>query len=434
MRIKALFSLAVLGYAGLALAQATPAQNVVIEEKKTETVTVVVKETPKPPDFVFELHGFTSLTMFAQDAQFAAGTSPATGQQALNTIKTWSTDKLVLGFDIRQTRLNLSVRGPAVLGGAIPKAVVEFDMFGPAAGDGGSFGDVSVLPRVRLAFVELKWAGSVIQFGQQNMLTIGMIPQSLRGIAFPMSYAAGTVGWRQPGIFGYHTMGGDTRFEFAWAVMRSSWQNTVAADNLNFGPASGLPAFEARGKLMFGKVFDFWMSGHWQQVDRNGPGVIENKAQNSTLTTALGTVGMKLDTGLLVLGGSAWWGKNAAPLLGNVVQFMPVTVLNVPQIFGYGGWAQLGLNFSKEFSIWYMYGIDHPVYEDIFAARMNILRNQNSVAMVRYQSGNFAMGAEWLYNRTTWNIANAASNTQAQLAANNVLTGNQYSASFNYYF
>ena len=63
MRIKALFSMAALGYAGLALAQATPAQNVVVEERKTETVTVVVKETPKPPAFVFELHGFTSVSL-----------------------------------------------------------------------------------------------------------------------------------------------------------------------------------------------------------------------------------------------------------------------------------------------------------------------------------------------------------------------------------
>jgi hypothetical protein len=111
-------------------------------------------------------------------------------------------------------------------------------------------------------------------------------------------------------------------------------------------------------------------------------------------------------------------------------------VTNVPQIFGYGGWAQIGLNLSKEFSLWYTYGIDHPSYEDIFAARMNIMRNQNSVAMVRYQTGNFAMGAEWLYSRTTWNAATATgtSNTQAQLVADNVLKGNQISLSFNYYF
>ena len=32
-----------------------------------------------------------------------------------------------LGADIRQTRLNFSVRGPAVFGGAVPKGVVEID-------------------------------------------------------------------------------------------------------------------------------------------------------------------------------------------------------------------------------------------------------------------------------------------------------------------
>jgi hypothetical protein len=431
VRIKALFSLAVLGYAGLALAQATPAQNVVVEEKKTETVTVVVNQAPKPPAFVFELHGFTSFTMYFQDAQFGTTVAaPGYGQAALNVIKTFPADKPLFGGDVRQTRLNFSVRGPEILGGAVPKAVVEFDMLG---GDSaGGFGDVSIFPRIRTAYTELKWANTTLQFGQQNMLTIGLIPQSLSHIAFPASYAAGTVGWRQPGIWGYHTMGGDTKFELAWSVQQAGWNNTLLTDNTRMGVASGLPALEARGKLSMGKFFDFWLSGHWQVVDRNGPGVIENKALWTTLTTALGTVGMKLDTGMLVLQGSAWYGKNAAPLLGSVVQFPPTAYLG--DVFGYGAWGQVGLNFSKEFSVWYMYGIDHPLYANIFAARMNVMRNQNSMAMVRYQTGNFAMGAEWLYSRTTWNVATPAGNTQAQINADNVLKGNQISTTFNYYF
>jgi hypothetical protein len=433
VRIKALFSLAVLGYAGFALAQATPTQTVVVEEKKTETVTVVVKETPKPPAFVFELHGFVSSTMFFQDAQFGTTVAaPGPGQPALNVIKTWTADKPLFGGDIRQTRLNFSVRGPEILGGAIPKAVVEVDFFG---GDSaGGYGDVSVFPRIRTAYTELKWANTTLQFGQQNMLTIGLIPQSLSHIAFPATYAAGTVGWRQPGIWGYHTFGADTRFEFAWSVQQSGWANTLnaASDNTRQGVASGLPALELRGKFSMGKLLDLWVSGHWQQVDRNGPGLIENKAAWTTLTTALGTVGLKLDTGMLVLQGSAWWGKNAAPLLGNVIQFPPATYAG--DIFGYGAWGQLGLNLSKEFSLWYTYGIDHPSYADIFAARMSVMRNQNSMAMVRYQTGGFAMGVEWLYSRTTWNLANAVSNTQAQILADNVLKGNQISFTANYYF
>jgi hypothetical protein len=429
--------LAALGYAGLALAQATPAQNVVVEERKTETVTVVVKETPKPPAFVFELHGFTSMTMYLQDAAFGVGpATPSAGQQALNVVKTFRADKLLVGADVRQTRLNFSVRGPEILGGATPKAVVEFDLFG---GDSpGGFGDVSVFPRVRLAYAELKWAKTTLQFGQLNMLTAGNAPQSLRGHAFPMAYTAGLVGWRQPGIWGTHTAGGDTKFEFAWSIQRAGWANSTLTENLNMGVASGLPAFEARAKLIFGKAFDFWLAGHYQQVDRNGPGVVENKAAWSTLTTAMGVAGLKLDLGMLVVQGAGWYGKNAAPLLGSMLQFNPATYRG--DIFGYGAWGQIGLNFSKEFSIWYMYGIDHPLYANIFAAGLPIMRNQNSVAMVRYQTGGFGMGVEWLYGRSTWNTASAVSNPMVTTAAsegllsNNVLEGNQISASFNYYF
>jgi hypothetical protein len=455
VRIKALFSLAVLGYAGLALAQATPAQNVVVEEKKTETVTVVVKETPKPPAFVFEFHGFTSVTMWAQDALFGVNSNnPANGQLALGVIKTMDTDLPLFGADIRQTRLNFSVRGPEVLG-AIPKAVVELDFVG---GDSpGGFGDVSVWPRLRLAYTELNWGGGkhILQFGQQNMLIIGLIPQSLRGIAVPMTYTAGTVGWRQPGIWGYHTFGGDTNFEFAWSIQRSGWANTAQINFINGGVSSGIPAFEARGKLNFGKVFSLWLSGHYQQADRNGPGVAAVPDGNTNIETVVGVAGMKLDTGLLVLQGSAWTGKNAAPLWGTFFAFSG-TPGAAGNIFGMGAWGQVGLNFTKALSVWYTLGIDKPSYDDIFATNSPTLRNMNQVGMLRYQTGAFAMGFEWLYSRTTYNRQNQittafvgtasgsvsvplptpiiTTNTTAQLAENNVLTGNQYSVSFNYYF
>ncbi len=453
MRIKALFSLAALGYAGLALAQA---QTTIVEEKKTETVTVVVKEAPKPPDFVFELHGFVSTTMWMQDAGFGLNNNnPANGQAALNVLKTFTEDKPLFGADIRQTRLNFSVRGPQVIG-ATPKAVVEIDFFG---GDSpGGFGDVSVWPRLRIAYLELAWDGGkqVIQIGQQNQLTIGYIPQTLRGIAFPMTYTAGTVGWRQPGIWGFHTFGDQTKFEFAWSIQRSGWANNAQVNFYNAGVSSGLPAFEARGKLMFGKSLDLWISGHWQQADRNGPDFIATtNPTSSTVTTALGTVGLKTALGPFALAGSAWYGKNAGPLLGNVLPLS--TAVNGCDIFGWGAWGQLGFNVTNNLSLWYTYGIDHPTYENIFQANLPVLRNNNQIGMVRYQVGALAFGFEWLYSRTTYNHqANISTiqvgsssgsvavpvvgapiittNTDAQLAQNNVLTGSQFSLSANYYF
>jgi len=167
------------------------------------------------------------------------------------------------------------------------------------------------------------------------------------------------------------------------------------------------------------------VSCHYQSVDRNGPNVTENKARASTLVTSLGTFGLKLDTGMLVLQGSAWWGKNTGPMLGNINQFPPPPNLTnsfAGDIWGYGAWGQAGLNFSKNFSLWYTIGIDHPQYKDIWAAGLTRMRNLNQVGMVRYQSGNLAFGVEWLYSRTT-------TNTVAD-----VLTGNQWSGSVNYYF
>ena len=429
MRIKALFSLAALGFASLAFAQA---QNVVVEERKTETVTVVVKETPKPPAFVFELHGFISTTGYFQDAQFAAAGG---GQSALFITGTsgvapnapggqaWTADKPVFGFDIRQTRLNFSVRGPAVMGGAVPKAVVEFDLFGSSEFAGtGAYGDVSIIPRVRVAYVELNWESGkhILQIGQQNMLIIGAIPQSLSHIAFPATYTAGTVGWRQPGFWGWHTFGDDTKFELAWSVQRSGWANTALVEGLNAGVSSGLPAFEARGKVMFGKAFNAWLSGHWQTVDRNGPNQVSPQNSYNDLQTVLGTVGVSGNLGPLAYSGSAWYGKNAGPMLGHVLQFNPASYQG--NIFGYGVWGQVGMNVTKNMSAWFTYGIDHPQFSDIIAAGLTRLRNQNLVAMVRYMDGGFAFGAEWLYTRTT------------DTRSIDPLIGNQISVTGNYFF
>ena len=184
---------------------------------------------------------------------------------------------------------------------------------------------------------------------------------------------------------------------------------------------SGLPAFEARARV-FSKMFDVWLSGHWQSIDRNGPGVIATSTGNTDMQTVLGTIGTKLTLGPVALAGSAWYGKNAGPLLGNIVQFPPIAATYTGNIFGYGAWGQVGMNVTKNLSAWFTYGIDHPQYANIFEAGLNRMRNQNLVGMVRWQEGGFAMGAEWQYSRTT----------DKRFA--DPLTGNQISVSGNYYF
>ncbi len=80
------------------------------------------------------------------------------------------------------------------------------------------------------------------------------------------------------------------------------------------------------------------------------------------------------------------------------------------------------MNVTKNLSGWFTYGVDHPQLQDILAAGLTRLRNQNLVVMARYQDGGFALGAEWLYNRTT------------DSRSVDPLTGNQISVTGNYYF
>jgi len=136
-----------------------------------------------------------------------------------------------------------------------------------------------------------------------------------------------------------------------------------------------------------------------------------------------------------VLQGSGWYGKNAGPLLGNIVQFPQYTYPGTTasnsyfgDIFGWGAWGQVGFNLSKAFSLWYTIGVDHPSYTDIVAnnraggAASTRLRNLNQVGMLRFASGGYAIGLEWLYSRTT------------DLRYEDPLVGNQVSLTANYAF
>src|SRR6185503_13801853 len=81
---------------------------------------------PKPSPFTFALHGFVSGSMYMQDTAVASGQ----GNGAIFGPADLSTDKWLLGGDVRQTQLKFTVAGPEVLGGATPNAIVEVDFLG----------------------------------------------------------------------------------------------------------------------------------------------------------------------------------------------------------------------------------------------------------------------------------------------------------------
>lgn len=399
------------------------------------------------------MHGFVGGTLFVQDANLG----PSEGGQALYvnnqgaTTKAPNQDRLVFSGDVRQSRFNFSLAGPKVFGGATPKGVLEIDFFNGFGA--GNYGDVSILPRMRLGYAELNWGANRLQFGQNNDLIFALAPVSLAHIAFPVGYGTGNIGWRRPALWGYHTFGDLAnkdafKVEFAWEVGRSQWADspnpagaaagangagnaTIGAggDKFGFGlgEASGVPAVEARLTLLAGQTLTVFVGGHWQSADRTGvdAGPVVNAAGNNTsdIQTIAGVAGFKLGAGPLTVAASGFVGKNVAPLIGSFLQFQANTIGDVHEM---GGWGQLGFNFTKELSLWGFAGVDMPNRADALAAGFTRLQNVTTAGLLQYRDGGFAVGAEWFHFHTT-TVAPAGFGDGA-------LDGNQFMLTGLYFF
>jgi hypothetical protein len=175
----------------------------------------------EPSPFKFDLHGFVGTSLYVQsNPNFFLNGQGAMLLKAQN-------NATVSGFDIRQTRLNFSVTGPTlnVLGTATPKAVIELDFFGL---DGaGAYGEVNALNRLRLAYGELNWGNTWVHFGQDWQLLYVQSPTSIGHVAFPVTWFAGQINWREPGITVAHkvTMSETSDVEGALQILKSDWNS-----------------------------------------------------------------------------------------------------------------------------------------------------------------------------------------------------------------
>jgi len=401
--------------------------------------------------FTFALHGFVGFSMYAQDAQLGL----SEGQHGMFAVKGFDTDKLLLGGDVRQSRFNFSVAGPKVFGGATPKGVLEIDFFGGFGA--GASGDVSLFNRLRAVYVELDYGANRFAFGQMNDLIFTIAPTSLSHIAQPVGYFAGNVGWRRPAVWGFHTFGvGDgPKTEFAWEIGRSQWSAGGTAGSNNYGApnnayaslseSSGLPAVEARLTLAQGKAWSLFTTGHWNKVDENGIGV----KGGPTLDVIAWNVGGKVVAGPLTLQATGYTGKNVATLIGNfaVAQSLkftatgPTAGVTHDDIHAMGGWAQLGFNFTKEFSAWFEMGTDKPNADDVRkASEAGVtgapgrgLQNVTTAAMLQYRDGGMAVGLEYFHFHTKY-TSGAAVGTFGPIGPAVSVKGDQLIASANYFF
>ena len=361
------------------------------------------------PEWKFECHGFVGVSVYVQD-------TPAfvlNGQGPLLPLSE-PTRTMTTGADIRQSRFAFSVAGPRVLG-AVPKALLEIDLFG-LNGPGG-YGEVSVYPRVRLAYAELNWGADILRLGQDHQLIFAMIPESIGHLAYPATYFNGLIGWREPGVGYFHTLHvGDSKLELSAQAIKSDWQNptdfgqsTVNDLNVDYGQLSGWLGAEARVKLTE-RSHHRLRRGALQPRGGLPAGDLvapPTAIPNRDWDVEAGVAGFKAKVVGLTLAASAYVGKNLGPLLGNLLQF-PVS----NDVREWGGWAQLGYDVTGHLNVWILGGLARPNQSDVEAAGGGRSESSMVGGMIRYQQSGFAFGPEFYHV-----IAKQISATGAGVAA-----------------
>jgi hypothetical protein len=354
------------------------------------------------------VRGILSGTFFAQDADFGTGN----GQKAQYV--TAERDKWVHGGDARNLRIGLGITGPEVKPGWRANANVELDFFGPFTGT-GNFADEQPTPRLRLAYVDLTNGRTTLRIGQDWSPTLGNIPQSTSHIGFPLGWGpGGFIGWRFPQIKVMKTLSrpnARTTTRVQLAVMAGSWTDEAGGGDNTFSAGErGLPQVEAR--------FDYstptwagYVVGHVDQKDIAGP----------DLTSRALEVGFSTTRGDLAIAANGHYGKAMGHQFAQIVQF--------GDIKGWGAWAQLGYTLNPRWSLWGFYGTErpdstnltnNPVTDAAGGAIGVAARRFNSwlfVPMIRYRSGAFSYGLEWLHNETKLGSGDIVSGNQVALSA-----------------
>lgn len=367
------------------------------------------------------IKGFISATAFAQDQQFTFGN----GQNA-----EWPTppeatrDRWFGGGDIRNTRLTFVFDGPKVGADWKVGGTLEIDFFGGFNGT-GSFSGQQPVPRLRLGFVDITNGRTTIRIGQQWAPLFGNVAVSLSHIAFPLGYgSAGDIGWRFPGIFVYQTLtpkDAPVNADLQLAVMQGSWTTSPAVgstiDNTTPGNATS-PQFELRANVggKAGKgTWSAYVVGHVDHKDLSGANS-SNPADKLTGTAY--ETGARFQFGPAMLQGNFYSGHSIGQNFAAISQFQNgiTTGPRRDRIASRGGWAQLGIDMTPNWSIFGFLGEDNPKDNDIKALGA-AARNENIMyaGMLRWRTGPYALGVEYMHSRLLSGLTNVKTTGQ-QLA------------------
>jgi hypothetical protein len=378
------------------------------------------------PDWKFEFHGFVSASLCSQNQVFVNAqcqgllvAAPTPANEMGGATITHSGNAFI--GDIRQSRFAFAISGPKAFGGAQPRGYFEFDLFGMLPTSSYNWGQP--IPRIRVAIAELNWGAGVLQFGQQNQLVVTQIPTSLSHIANPITYQAGTIGWRNPGVRGAYTFALDgLKLELAAEVVKNSWADAPGGTNLTYvtpaqmSLADGAPMIQARLKAD-GKMGDLAYTLYavyvHHSIDLNG--IADTQALPAAAAGKTSIAGNVFEAGGKVgygawgfISGNYYSGSATGNMLGSMVAF--------GDIADKGYWIHGNFNPIKELGLYLTYGANTPDKADMRLWGGNTVRLANTMygGMLKYQDGGYALGVEYWTNQTRWaDSATASMDTRA---------------------
>jgi hypothetical protein len=322
----------------------------------------------------------------------------------------FSRDKWFTGGDVRNTRLTLAFNGPKVGQGAWKLGgQIEMDFFGGFIGaPPGAFEDEQPKPRLRLAFADIGNGRTTVRIGQFWSPLFGNVPVSTSHLAFPLGYGSGMPGWRFPGIFFYQALSpkdAAVTTDLAFAVMAGSWDRCVGGTvdgncpaggaNANIASLSagnaGWPQIEGRVNLggKAGKgTWGVYVVGHWDQKDLSGANA---STSNDKLDGWIGEFGAKYQFGGFLIHGNIYTSESAGQQFTAITQF--------GDFKSTGGWIQAGYDFTPNWGVFGFYAIDDPDDDEALDALGNAarLKNQIFTGMLRWKTGPYAIGLEYLH-------------------------------------
>jgi hypothetical protein len=363
------------------------------------------------------IKGFISATAFAQDQNttFGNGQNAEWPAGAQCVVDCWFG-----GGDIRNTRLTLAFDGPKIGGDWKAGGTVEMDFFGGFANPTNSaFEGEQPVPRLRLGYLQATNGSTTVQLGQQWSPLFGNTAVSLSHIAFPLAYGAGDIGWRFVGLFVIQKLtdkDSSVQADITTAIMSGSWNGPGCAnDNLNCenwqtaGNASW-PQFEARfnvgGKMGDSSTWSTYIVGHYDVKDLSGAGAsgcapippattspCGAGAPDDTLIGSAVEIGAKFQIGPVLIQGNGYNGQAIGQQFGAITQF--------GKIRSSGGWAQLGFDFTKNWSLFAFGAIDDPKNIDVlhWVGAAGRMKNYQFAGMLRWKSGPLAFGLEYIYDK-----------------------------------